>query len=216
MNSNVTRVVDEVITALSPGLRGQPCDRHTRYASTTVPGGEVSDVVDVLVQTAESRDMFALWHGDGLPTSCDEEGFAAPVTCALAPDGSIVAWLEEVRTGEDDEPYELVRVLWPSGPTGSSSPSTGTPTPGPNPPRSHGRSRRCRSSPSLPPGARPPRRADVHGLRGHATGPGRHTPSRAPLSRSADHLTSKRSASITWVQAATKSWTNFSAASSLA
>lgn len=111
MNSNVTRVVDEVITALSPGLRGQPGDRHTRYASTTVPGGDVSDVVDVLVQTAESRDMFALWHGDGLPTSCDEEGFAAPATCALAPDGSIVAWLEEVRTGEDDEPYELVRVL---------------------------------------------------------------------------------------------------------
>lgn len=111
MDNNVTRVVDEVIAALIPELRGQAGTRHTRYASTTVPGGDASDVVDVLVQTAESRDMFALWHGDGLPTSCDDEGFAAPATRALAPDGSIVAWLEEVRTGEDDEPYELVRVL---------------------------------------------------------------------------------------------------------
>lgn len=111
MNGKVARVVDEVIARLLPELRSQVDDEHARYAATALPGGDDADVLDVLVQAPESRTMFALWHGEGLPTSCDDPGFAAVATCTRAPDGSIVAWFEEVRSDENEEPYELVRIL---------------------------------------------------------------------------------------------------------
>lgn len=111
MNSKVARAVDEVIARLHAKLQDEVDDQHTKYASTKVPGGNDSDIVDVLVQTAESRTMFALWHGEGLPKSCDDPKFAAVATCTSAPDGSIVAWFEEVRADENEEPYELVRIL---------------------------------------------------------------------------------------------------------
>lgn len=111
MNSKVARLVDEVIARLLPELRSQADDKHARYASTALPGGDDADVLDLLVQTAESRTMFALWYGEGLPKSCADPGLAAVATCTRAPDGSIVAWFEEVRSDENEEPYELVRIL---------------------------------------------------------------------------------------------------------
>jgi hypothetical protein len=111
MNGKVARVVDEVIARLLPELRSQVGDKHAKYAATALPGGDDADVLDVLVQAPESRTMFALWHREGLPTSCDDPGFAAVATCTRAPDGSIVARFEEVRSDEKEEPYELVRIL---------------------------------------------------------------------------------------------------------
>ena len=111
MHSNVARTVDDVIAKLLLKLQVNVDDQHTKYASAAVPGGADSDIVDVLVQTAESRSMFALWYGEGLPKSCDDPGFAAVARCTRAPDGSIVVWFEEVRADENEVPYELVRIL---------------------------------------------------------------------------------------------------------
>ena len=76
-----------------------------------MPGGDDCDILDVLVQTAESTSMFALWYGEGLPRSCDDDGFADVATCARAPDGSLIASYEEVRADGEEVPYEIVRIL---------------------------------------------------------------------------------------------------------
>lgn len=110
VNNRTVGVIDEVTARLLPNLQ-EAGDEHTRYASTTVPSGSDEDTVDVLVQTAESGSAFALWYGSGLPQSCDDCDFAPGATCTQAPDGSIVAWFEEVREDDDGEPYELVRIL---------------------------------------------------------------------------------------------------------
>lgn len=100
-----------MVSGLLEKLKMYTGDEHSRYAETTVPGGDESDILDVLIQTAESTSAFALWYGEGLPKSCDDDGFAAVAECVRAPDGSIIAWYEEVRADENEEPYERVRIL---------------------------------------------------------------------------------------------------------
>jgi hypothetical protein len=102
---------DEVIARLISGLKTNVFDPNARYAQTTVPGGDESDVLDVLIQTAASTSMFALWYGEGLPTSCDDDGFAAVATCTRTSEGSVIASCEEVRADEEEVPYEIVRIL---------------------------------------------------------------------------------------------------------
>ena len=111
MNSEPASAVDRVIASLVTELKPYVGDQHARYAQSTVPGGDEADIVDVLVQTEKSTSMFALWYGEGLPKSCDDNGFAAVATCTRTPDGTIVAQYEEVRADENEEPYELVRIL---------------------------------------------------------------------------------------------------------
>jgi hypothetical protein len=111
MNTEAYGAVDRVIARLVTELKPYVGDQHARYAQTTVPGGDEADIVDVLVQTDKSTSMFALWYGEGLPKSCDDSGFAEVATCTRVPDGTIVARYEEVRADEDEEPYELVRIL---------------------------------------------------------------------------------------------------------
>jgi hypothetical protein len=111
VSSEISPEAQNLIYRLVGELKTNPRDEHSRYAETTVPGGDESDILDVLVQTAESTSMFALWYGEGMPGSCDDDGFAAVAECVRAPDGSIIAWYEEVRADENEEPYERVRIL---------------------------------------------------------------------------------------------------------
>ena len=110
MNGNVPDDISGLVELLLPELRGAG-DEHTAYASTTMPGGEDTDVLDVVVQTPDSSLPLALWHGEGFPTTPDDPDFADVATCTRAADGSIVARFEEVRDDEDGETYELVRIL---------------------------------------------------------------------------------------------------------
>ncbi|WP_323101821.1 hypothetical protein [Intrasporangium sp. YIM S08009] len=111
MSSEISPGSAGAVARLLERLTRYTGDEHSRYAETTLPGGDESDILDVLIQTAESTSMFALWYGEGLPKSCDDDGFAAVAQCVRAPDGSIIAWYEEVRADENDEPYERVRIL---------------------------------------------------------------------------------------------------------
>ncbi|WP_460629744.1 hypothetical protein [Intrasporangium mesophilum] len=111
MSSEISPKAENLISRLLEELKAYAGDEHSRYAETTLPGGDESDILDILVQTAESTSTFALWYGEGMPKSCDDNGFAAVAKCVRAPDGSIVAWYEEVRADENEEPYELVRIL---------------------------------------------------------------------------------------------------------
>ena len=111
MSGEISSGAADAISRLLDGLKRYTGDVHSRYAAATLPGGDESDILDVLIQTAESTSMFALWYGDDLPKSCDDDGFADVAQCVRAPDGSIIAWDEEVRADENDEPYERVRIL---------------------------------------------------------------------------------------------------------
>jgi hypothetical protein len=102
--------VEEVIAILEPNFTHSG-DQYSMYASTSIPSGDESEWLDVLVQTTESQMPLGLWFGSGLPASIDDDGFAPEATAERDPKGNILAWLEEVRADEDGEPYELVRIL---------------------------------------------------------------------------------------------------------
>src|SRR4051794_26863735 len=111
MTDPEVHALDEVIARLISGLKTNVYDLNARYAQTIVPGGDESDVLDVLIQTAASSSIFALWHGEGLPKSCDDDGFAAAATCTRTSEGSVIASYQEVRADEEAVPYEIVRIL---------------------------------------------------------------------------------------------------------
>jgi hypothetical protein len=94
---------------LTTGLRR--IDDHTLYAEVPMSDTAEQGTLDLCLQRPGSSWSFALWYGDGLPTSCDDNPFAPAATCECLDDGSVVVWLEEKRCDEDEEVYERVRIL---------------------------------------------------------------------------------------------------------
>jgi hypothetical protein len=89
---------------LTTGLRR--IDDHTLYAEVPMSDTAEQGTLDLCLQRPGSSMPFALWYGDGLPTSCDDNPFAPAATCEGLDDGSVVDWLEEKWCDEDEEVYE--------------------------------------------------------------------------------------------------------------